>query len=458
MSSTGHGVSRLSSRLSLRPSLLVVVFVIVAAMAIVAQGARAELKIDITRGIVEPTPIAIFPFSGEQQKEQSIGRKISDVIAADLVRSGLFRSIDQAAFVQEKLDSNSTPRFGDWRVVGAEALVHGSTTLEDSRLKVEFRLWDVAAEQQLVGRVYQTAPSNWRRIAHIVADAIYKRITGEDGYFDTRIVYVAESGLQTQRVKRLAIMDQDGENHRFLTDGRELVLTPRFSPSLQEITYMSYRDGAPRVYIKNIDTGREEMVGSFPGMTFSPRFSADGTLLIMSMSEDGNSEIYTVDVRTREKMQLTKSSAIDTSPSFSPDGKQIVFNSDRGGSQQLYVMDADGANVRRLSHGSGRYATPVWSPRGDLIAFTKIHRGNFYIGVMRPDGTGERLLTKGFHVEGPTWAPNGRVLMYFQKDRTDEAGGGGRSLLYSVDLTGQNKKLVATPMDASDPAWSPLIP
>jgi len=328
----------------------------------------------------------------------------------------------------------------------------------DGRLRVEFRLWDVTVGQQMTGLAYFTQPQNWRRIAHIISDAIYKRMTGEDGYFDTRVVYVAESGSVTQRVKRLAIMDQDGFNHRYLTDGRSLVLTPRFSPTLQEITYLSYSGDQPRVFIYNVDTGRQEVLGEFPGMTFAPRFSPDGNRVAMSLAADGNSEIYTMDVRTKRVQRLTNHPAIDTSPSFSPDGARIVFNSDRGGQQQLYVMNADGSDVRRVSVGQGRYATPVWSPRGDLIAFTKIFQGKFYIGIMRSDGTGERLLTESFLDEGPTWAPNGRVLMFFRQSPQGAGGRGGGVRLYSVDLTGSNERQVVTPTDASDPAWSPLIP
>jgi TolB protein len=327
----------------------------------------------------------------------------------------------------------------------------------DGRLRVEFRLWDVFAEQQMVGMAYRTATGGWRRVAHIISDAIYKRITGEDGYFDTRVVYIAERGLQNRRIKRLAIMDQDGENHRFLTDGSALVLTPRFSPTLQEITYLSYYRNVPRVYLFNIDTGRQEVLGDFPGMTFAPRFSPDGRKIIMSMAKDGNTEIYTMDLRTRAVRQLTNHSAIDTSPSFSPDASQVVFNSDRGGTQQLYTMNAAGGGVQRISFGKGRYATPVWSPRGDLIAFTKMRGGRFYIGVMRPDGSGERLLAEGFSVESPTWAPNGRVLMFYRQQPFDLKGGSGRSRVFSVDLTGQNEREIITPLDASDPAWSPLI-
>jgi TolB protein len=423
------------------------------------RPARAELRIDITRGTVEPMPIAVTNFLGGNASESTHGRNIARVISANLERCGLFRPIDPKAFIQTAESLGNLPRFGDWRVINAQALVQGRVQIvPDGRLRAEFRLWDVFAEQQMVGLAYHTVPDNWRRIAHIISDAIYKRITGEDGYFDTRIVYIAESGPVRRRVKRLAIMDQDGENHRFLTDGSSLVLTPRFSPTLQEITYLSYYQNVPRVYLFNIDTGRQEVVGDFPGMTFAPRFSPDGKKVIMSMAQDGNSEIYAMDLRTRTVAQLTFHSAIDTSPTYSPDGGQIVFNSDRGGSQQLYVMDANGRNVRRISFGAGKYATPVWSPRGDLIAFTKIHQGKFYIGVMRTDGSGERLLSEGFLVEAPTWAPNGRVLMYFRQEPSDVRGGGGRTRLYSIDLTGHNEREIVTPTDASDPAWSPLIP
>jgi len=426
------------------------------AVALVSAGAaKAELHFDMDNPSVQPIPIAIPAFNGAQGNDQQSGRDIAQVVSADLERSGLFTPIDPRAYIQLVTDAKTEPRFGDWRLINAQALVTGDVTSQgDGRLKVEFRLWDVLAGQQLTGFSYTTTPQNWRRIAHIVADAIYKRITGESGYFDTRIVYIAESGPATHRVKRLAIMDQDGANHRYLTDGRSLVLTPRFSPTRQEITYMSYASGVPRVYLFNIDTGQQEMLGDFPGMTYAPRFSPDGNKVIMSLASGGASAIYTFDLRTRHAVQITDKTAIDTSPCYSPDGTKVVFNSDRGGSQQLYVMNADGSGITRISHGDGKYGTPVWSPRGDLIAFTKIDSSNFYIGVMRPDGTGERLLTNGFLVEGPTWAPNGRVLMFFRQSNGGARGDAVR--LYSIDLTGRNEREVITPQDASDPAWSPL--
>lgn len=444
-----RNLSRVMQRAVLTLSLLV----------LAATAARAEVRIDITKGSVEPMPIAVSAFHGQGGQEGQIGRQIAAVISANLERSGLFRPLDSRAFLQDPAALMKQVRFQDWKGINAQALVGGQVLAQgDGRLRVEFRLWDVFAEQQMAGLAYTTVPENWRRIAHIISDAIYKRITGEEGYFDTRVVYIAETGPANKRVKRLAIMDQDGENHRFLTDGRTLVLTPRFSPTAQEITYLSYFNNKPRVYLFNIDSGKQEVLGDFPGMTFAPRFSPDGNKVVMSLATDGNSEIYTFDLRTRRQVQLTDDPAIDTAPSYSPDGARIAFESDRGGTQQIYIMGADGSGVQRISFGEGRYGSPVWSPRGDFIAFTKISKGQFSVGIMRPDGSGERILTTSFHVEGPTWAPNGRVLMFF---RENPSGSGGRdrvAKISSIDITGNNERTVVTPLDASDPAWSPLIP
>jgi TolB protein len=410
--------------------------------------AHARVEININKGNVEPLPIAVTDFlQGE------LGQKISDVVAADLKRSGLFAPIAKTAFIEKITNPDAAPRFEDWKVINAQALVTGRVTQEgDGRLKAEFRLWDSFAGQQMAGQQFFTQPENWRRVAHIIADAIYEQITGEKGYFDTRIVYVAESGPKTARKRQLAIMDQDGANARGITNSNDIVLTPRFSPNKQEITYMSFEGNEPRVYLLQLETGQREVVGNFPGMTFAPRFSPDGQRVIMSLQQDGNANIYTMDLRSRTTTRLTSTAAIDTSPSYSPDGSQIVFESDRGGRQQLYVMSAGGGGQNRISFGDGSYSTPVWSPRGDLIAFTKQSGGKFSIGVMKPDGSGERILTTGFHNEGPTWAPNGRVLMFFRQN-----SGAGGPQLYSIDLTGYNEQLVQTKGFASDPAWSPLL-
>ena len=453
MKDTGEG-HRGGARLSRAERLLLAL--VLACVALLPAPASAVLRIDITQGNVDPLPIAIPGFvdtSGE-----GFGAAIAAVITRNLERSGLFAAIDPASFIQKPEDMRVQPRFADWRLIDAQALISGSVERrDDGRFKIEFRLWDVFSEQQMTGLVYSTTRDNWRRVAHLISDAVYERLTGESGYFDTRIVYVAESGPAQNRVKRLAIMDQDGENNIFLTDGSHLVLTPRFSPTAQEITYLSYFLGRPRVYVFNIDTGQQEVLGDFPGMTFAPRFSPDGNRVIMSLAINGNSDVYIMDLRTRLIERLTRHPAIDTSASYSPDGESVVFNSDRGGAQQLYVMAADGGRPKRISFGTGRYATPVWSPRGDLIAFTKLSRGRFYIGVMRPDGSGERLLTESFLDEGPTWAPNGRVIMFFRQRPRNADGSGGETRLWSIDLTGYNERRIVTPMDASDPAWSPLL-
>jgi len=420
-----------------------------------ADTGQAQTVIDITRGVVDPLPVAVTRLVGGGDTEQ-VGADIASVVAADLERSGLFRPIDPRAFIEKPEAITVQPSFGDWRQINAQLLVTGNVGIEaDGRLQATFRLWDVFAEVQMVGFTFRTTQANWRRVAHKIADAIYQRVTGESGYFDTRIVYIAESGPMTNRVKRLAMMDQDGANHRFLTGGQELVLTPRFSPSAQEITYMSYVNDTPRVYIYNIDTDQNERLGDYPGMTFAPRFSPDGNRVVFSMARAGNSDVFVMDLRTRDTVRLTSDPAIDTSPSFAPDGSRIAFNSDRGGTSQLYVMNADGSNPQRITFGQGRYSTPVWSPRGDLIAFTRQHKGQFYIGVIRPDGSDERMLSVSYLDEGPTWSPNGRVVMFFREVTTTQ---GKVSKLYSVDLTGHNERQVVTPLDGSDPAWSPLLP
>ncbi len=421
--------------------------------------ARAELVIDITQGNIKPLPIAVTDLYGQTETAAKLGMQIAEVVRADLERSGLFKPIDQRAFLQKPADLQVIPVYANWRKIDAQALSTGQVTaLSDGQINVQFRLWDVFAEQYLTGIQYTSPPSNWRRIAHRIADLIYKRLTGEEGYFDTQIVYISESGPADRRIKRLAMMDQDGENHQFLTSGNELVLTPRFSPTQDSkvITYLSYFNDKPRVYLYDIESGQQEILGEFPGMTFAPRFSPSGNQVVMSMAQDGNTEIYIMDLRTREMKRLTNHPGIDTAPSFSPDGTQIVFESDRGGRQQLYVMDSDGRNVKRISFGSGNYGTPVWSPRGDLIAFTKLTGGQFSIGVMRTDGSQERILTEGFHNEGPSWAPNGRVLVFFRQIPGKNDGLSDKVRLWSIDLTGYNEREVISPGDGSDPAWSPL--
>jgi TolB protein len=423
----------------------------------IALSAQGQARLEVVPGGTQAIPIAIPDFVAGSPADGEVGAGVAQVITNNLKRSGLFAPIDQAAFIEKVVNIDAAPQFQNWKTINAQALVTGRMTKQsDGRLKAEFRLWDVAAGQQLTGQQYFTSPEYWRRIAHIISDQIYERLTGEKGYFDSRVVFVDETGAKERRIKRLALMDQDGANVRYLTRGSDLVLTPRFSPSSQEITYMEFGQGDPRVYLFNIETGQREIVGNFPGMSFAPRFSPDGQRVIMSLQQGGNANLFVMDLRSKSTTRLTDTPAIDTSPSYAPDGSRICFESDRGGKPQIYVMPATGGAAQRISFSkddtNGSYSTPVWSPRGDYIAFTKQGGGQFSIGIMKPDGSGERILTSGYHNEGPTFAPNGRVLMFFR----DPGGNSGPSL-FTVDISGRNEQRVPTPGFASDPAWSPLL-
>ncbi|MDA9623992.1 Tol-Pal system beta propeller repeat protein TolB [Pelagibacteraceae bacterium] len=426
--------------------------------------ASSLIQVDITRGNLDPLPIAVSPLhvdansqSLKDLKVKELGEKISEIIENNFRGTGLFNPLKKDAFVQNADIAHLKPRFEDWRLIKAQALVTGKILVKDDKLKIEFRLWDLTASKEMIALAFTTTPSNWRRVAHIISDKIYERLTGEEGYFDTRIIYVSETGPKNKRIKKLGIMDQDGANTKYLTLGNELVLTPRFNPANQLVTYLSYFRNLPRVYLLDIETGIQEVVGNFPGMTFAPRFSPDGKKIIMSFAKDGNSDIYTMDIETRVVERITEHSSIDTSPSYSPDGKYICFNSDRSGLQQIYVMKSDGTDVKRITFGNGLYGTPVWSPRGDLIAFTKVRKGRFYIGVMRADGTGERLLTENFYQEAPSWSPNGRVLVFYRETKSGASGEGFSAKLWSIDITGYNERKLVTETDASDPSWSSLL-
>ncbi len=416
------------------------------------------LNVRLTQGTEKIFSIAVPDFYCSDHKLSALGREMAAVVQADLKRSQLFDPIDRLAFVQDAVSlKQNGARFADWQVLNIEGLAVGEIEPgNNGKHKVKFKLFNVFGGRQTAGVEYTFEQNKWREVAHMIADVIYSRITGEKKYFNTKLAYIAETGPMRARVKRLAIMDSDGENVKYLTNGKSLVLTPRFCPTKPLIAYMSYQDGMPHVFLYNLQTGKEERLGSYPGMTFAPRFSPDGGKVLMSYSKGASSDIYVMDLKNRSSECLTSGGAIDTSPCYSPDGRKIAFNSDRQNGQQIYVMDADGRNTKRISYGLGRYATPVWSPRGDYIAFTKMYGGQFWIGVMKPDGSGERLLSVAFHNEAPTWAPNGRVILFFRQIR-----GVGRMpdsvQLYSVDITGKMEQKLQTPTDASHPAWSPLL-
>ncbi len=418
-----------------------------------ASQVRAQpVDVDISKGVGQPVSIAAPPFAGADARSAELGPRIAEVVSKDLERSGFFHVLTDR-YPEPTLNIAVQPQFAAWRGVNVQDLVNGAVSTDaDGRLRVDFRLWDVAGGSQLIGTQLTSSPDNWRRVAHRIADAVYTRLTGNGPYFDTRVVFVAESGSKTRRVKRLAIMDQDGANPSYLTNGAYIVLNPRFSSTRQQITYAALSKDAVRVYLFDIDTGRRETIGSFTGeMAFAPRFSPDGAKVALSVEKNGNTDIYVVDLRSRESRRLTSDPAIDTSPSFSPDGSRIVFTSDRGGKPQLYIMDADGGAPHRLTFGGGQYTTPVWSPKGDLIAATKQTGGQFHIVTLRPDGSGEHVLTSSYLDEGPTWAPNGRVLMFSH----ETPGSGPR--LWTIDVSGQNERAEPYPGGATDPAWSPLL-
>ena len=422
----------------------------------------AALDITISQGKVEPTPIAITQFFGSEADTSRFGSTLRDIISKNLTNSGLFYTVNEDLYIQSDNLVEKVPRFEDWKLIKAQFLLSADVNNTENGITLRMRLYDVFAGQEITALKMSIPDEKLiRRLGHKVSDIVYERITGESGYFDTRIVYVSEVGPLDQRIKRLAIMDQDGhlDSHQFLTNGKNLVLTPRFAPNNQIITYMEYNNNVPRVYIYNLQTGEREIVGDFPGMTFAPRFSPDSQSVVMSFSDPktANSEIYLMDLNTRSITRLTNDPGIDTSPSFSPDGQKIVFNSDRGGSPQLFVMDKDGSNIKRISKERGVYGNPVWSPRGDQIAFTKLTQGSFHIGIMDTNGNNERVIVKDFSLESPAWSPNGRYLIFHRQKRSNNDGTGGETSVHFIDITGYNERIIPTPRDGSDPAWSPLL-
>jgi len=421
-----------------------------------AMAQSGPLRIEITEGVIEPLPFAVPDFIAENAGADRYARDIARVIASDLAGTGLFREIPAQAHISRVTSFDAPVAYADWKAINAQALITGAVSASGDRIVVKFRLYDVFSGQQLgEGLQFAGTPQSWRRMAHKVADAAYSRITGEGGYFDSRVVYVSEAGPKNARLKRLAVMDYDGANIQYLTGSEAIVLAPRFSPTGDRILYTSYASGFPQITLMDVGSLQTRALGEQPGtMTFAPRFAPDGRTVVFSLERGGNSDVYTVDISSGALKQLTNAPSIETAPSFSPDGRQIVFESDRSGTQQLYIMSAGGGEARRISGGQGRYGTPVWSPRGDLIAFTKQHAGRFHIGVMRTDGSEERLLTASFLDEGPTWSPNGRVIMFTR----ETSGEGGSASLFSVDISGRNLRQITTEGAASDPAWSPLLP
>ena len=414
-------------------------------------------RIDITQGKIEPTPIAHVKFSGPNSMDKEFGKEITSIINNDLQGTGLFRVINEAAYIEQITNIRNRPKFSTWRQINASILLAGEVFKVGNSIKVEYRLWDPYTEKSLKSGFYYSNESDWRRIAHKIADDIYKRITGEAGYFDTKILFIAASGPPQRRIKKLAIMDQDGANLKYLSNGKNLTLTPRFSPDNSKALYLSYIGYNARVHLRDIDNSKDRVLGQFKGMTFAPRFSPDGEEVAMSAARKGSSDVFLMNLSSKTSKQLTRGAYINTSPYFSPNGKKIAFVSDRSGTAQIYIMNKDGSDQERITFGKGRYYTPAWSPRGDFIAFTRSYKGTFYIGVIRPDGSGERMLTDGYLVESPAWAPNGRVIMYSRGEKYRGDGKASRSVLCTIDLTGNFERTLLLPTDATDPSWSNLL-
>ncbi len=418
--------------------------------------------INIERATIDPVPIAINMFDTNNIDTNIIAKNIVSVISNDLKISGLFRPISSSSFIEQKFGIKHQPLFAAWKQINANLIVNGEViSINKDKIRVSFILWDIMLMKDIYGEVLETSTNLWRRVAHKISDKIYEKITGDQGYFDTKVTYVAESGPYLKRVKRIAIMDYDGANHQYLTNGKALALTPRLSPKSDKLMYVSYLGKKPKIYIRDLKTGREKIMGDLPFMSFAPRFSPDGSKAIMSIAKNGSTHIFEMDLNNMKLTQLTNGIAINTSPSYSPDGMKLVFNSDRSGSRQLYIMNRDGSNVERISFSSGYYTSPVWSPNGDYIAFTKMTRTEgFTIGIMRIDKNnqsvvsgGERMIARGYLVEGPVWAPNGRIIM-FAKSFKLQGKTQGISSIYSIDINGYNERMLKTPSDASDPEWS----
>ena len=423
--------------------------VMAAPMAATAQPAQdsGPIEVEIDQGVLRPLQIAVVPFTGPN------GPQISDVISGNLKRSGFFDPLNPGSFIETGLSLANAPNFPQWTAIGAQAVLYGGVTQRaDGRVDVGFRLYDPYRQCQLVSYQFTATAEQWRRMAHKISDVVYQRLTGEQGYFDSRVLFVAESGSQLNRRSRLTIVDQDGYNPVFLTQGDEVIMSPRFSThNPEEVTYVALGKDYSRIYLYNLATGRRESLGEFEGQVLAPRFSNDGTKMAFSIIRNGNTDVYVMNLRTRQLSRLTSDPSIDTSPSFSPDGSQIVFTSDRSGSARLYTMRADGSGQRPISRGGGLYTAPAWSPRGDLIAFTKQSGGRFHTGVMNTDGTGERILSSSYFEEGPSWAPNGRYVMFARQSP------GGDTRLWTVDLSGRVVAQAGYQERGSSPAWSGLL-
>jgi Periplasmic component of the Tol biopolymer transport system len=400
--------------------------------------------------------VAVPPLSTPDDKPTSAGGTLSiawqasRLIARDLGTTAEIMALPPTQKDYYSYPEVTAPTFSKWRSKGAKILITGFVQARaDQRITFGCYAYDVDKGREVARKGFVVAPDEWQRAAHKCSGLAYTAVTGAPSIFDTRIAYVAESGPAAARVKRLAIVDSDGTNHRYLSAGESMALTPRLSPDGRQIAYVSFLTGTPHVRIRDVD-GTNDRALLQPGtLSFAPRFSPDGKRIVFSMTMNGNTDIYSASIDGSAPVRLTTSPGVDTDASFAPDGNRIVFESDRSGSQQLYLMDAhDGSAQRRLTFGGAAYAAPDWSPDGNWIAFTRRDPGGRRVGVLKRDGSGEQLLSAGPGDEGASWAASSRELVF---QRSDPAG---NSSLLRVSLDGSEPRSVVLPQGGSDPDWS----
>ncbi len=413
---------------------------LVASVAVLA--ARAQLTIDITTSGGRQVPIAVMPMAGDGSQPQSV----SDVVAADLARTGLFKLVNTAGVTPLPTEPSQV-NFPDWTARSAEALVIGKIEpVSEGRVEVRFRLFDVGKQSQLASYSYVVAPAQLRATAHRIADVIYERLTGDKGVFSTKITYVVKNGRRYE----LQVADADGFNAQSVLASNEPIMSPSWSPDGSRLAYVSFDQKKPVVVVQNLAQGTTRVVANFRGNNSAPAWSPDARFLAVALSKDGLTQVYRVPANGGDAERLTESAGIDTQPGFSPDGQWIAFTSDRGGSPQVYRMPAAGGPATRLTFEGTYNVGPRYSPDGKSIAFVQREGGRYRIASLELATGQVSVLTDGTLDDSPSYAPNGKMILY-------EAQVGGRGQLAAVSGDGRvRQRLTSAAGDVQDPAWGPM--